>query len=115
MWVVQHKKGQCPNIPTKYKLLRTLINPYIIGWDIWIPQVKCALNSQINSVTGETPHYIIFGENKVLPYELLDCARKPMYNHDDFISNRIIRFQAIHQRVEEHMKSYSEDIKKTAA
>ncbi len=36
--------------------LRALINPYSIEWDKWIPTVKCALNTQVNSATGESPH-----------------------------------------------------------
>ncbi len=44
--------------------LGIVINPYSITWDTWIPHVKCALNTQINSATSETSHYIIFGEDK---------------------------------------------------
>ncbi len=87
--------------------LRSLINPYSITWDTWIPYVKCALNSLINSATGETPHYIIFGEDKTLPYELLDEEPKPIYNHDDYIKNSITKFQQIHQRVKNHMSDYA--------
>ncbi len=53
--------------------LRSLINPYGIERDKWIPMVKCALNTQVSSATGESPHYIIFGEDKSLPYELLNA------------------------------------------
>ncbi len=87
--------------------MRSLINPYSITWDTWIPYVKCALNSQINSATGETPHYIIFGEEKTLPYELLEEEPKPIYNHDDYIKNRITKFQQIQQRVQNHMSDYA--------
>ncbi len=33
-----------------------LINPYSTEWDKWIPIVKCDLNTQVNSATGESPH-----------------------------------------------------------
>jgi len=92
--------------------LRSLINPHSITWDTWIPHVKCALNSQINSPTGETPHYIIYGEEKVLPYEVLDAKLKPLYNEDDYIASRIHQFQLIHQRVRNHMKEYSLELQK---
>ncbi len=58
--------------------LRALINPYSIEWDKWIPTVKCALNAQVNAATGESPHYIIFGEDKLLPYELLNAEPRPI-------------------------------------
>ncbi len=51
--------------------LRTLISQHSITWHTWIPQVTFALNTQINSATGETPHYILFGEDKNLPYSLI--------------------------------------------
>ncbi len=41
--------------------LRILINPHSITWDTWIPHVTCALNTQINAATGESPHYILCG------------------------------------------------------
>ncbi len=31
--------------------LRSLINPYSVNWDTWIPHVKCALHTQINTAT----------------------------------------------------------------
>ena len=91
--------------------LRSLINPHSITWDTWIPYVKCALNSQINSATGETPHYIIFGEDKTLPYELLNSNPRPVYNEDDYIKNRVNQFQVIYQRVKNHMSKYSEQMR----
>jgi len=79
---------------------------------MWIPHVKCAINTQINSATGDSPHYIIFGEDKLLPYDLLTSEPKPIYNYDDFIATRIHKFQGIQNRVREHMKTYSEELKK---
>ncbi len=60
-----------------------------IAWDIWILHVTCALNTQINSTTGETPHYMLFGEDKILPYSLLESEPRLVYNYDDFILTRI--------------------------
>ena len=90
--------------------LRSLIDPRSITWDVWIPHVKCALNSQINSATGKTPHYIIFGEDKRLPYDLLNSRPMPVYNEDNYIAGRIHKFQGIHQRVRQHMTEYSSGV-----
>ncbi len=92
--------------------LRALINPYSIEWDKWIPTVKCALNTQVNSATGESPHYIIFGEDKLLPHVLLSPEPQPVYNYDDYIATNINKFQLIHRRVRDHMKTYKEDLVK---
>ncbi len=64
--------------------LRALINPNSIKWDKSIPTVKCALNSQVNLATGESPLYIIFGEDKLLPYDLLSAEPQAVYNYDDY-------------------------------
>ncbi len=73
--------------------------------------MKCALNSQSNSATGESPHYIIFGEDKLLPYELLTSNPKPIYNFDNVVATRTHKFQEIHEKVKQHMKTYSEEVK----
>ncbi len=90
--------------------LRTLINPHSIARDTWIPHVTCALNTQIYSATGETPHYILFGEDKNLPYSLLESEPRQVYNYDDFVLTRINTFKEIYQRVRDHMKQYSQDL-----
>ncbi len=76
--------------------LRTLINLHSITWDTWIPDVTCALNTQINSAKGETPHCILFGEDKNLPYSLLESEPRHVYNYDDFVLTRINKFKEIY-------------------
>ncbi len=90
--------------------LPALIKPYSIEWDKWILTVKCALNSQVNSATGESPHYMISGEDKLLPYDLLSAEPQPVYNYDDYIATNVNKFQLIHSRVRDHMKIYKEDL-----
>ncbi len=92
--------------------LRTLINPHSISRDTWIPHVTCALNTQINSATEETPHYIFFGEDKNFPYSLMKSEPRQTYNYNAFILTRVNKFKEIHQRVREHMQRYSQDLKK---
>ncbi len=88
--------------------LTGLINPHSIEWNKWIPMVKCALNTQVSSATGESPHYIIFGEDKSLPHELFNAEPQPIYNYDDYVATKIHKFQQIYSRVTDHMKTYSE-------
>ncbi len=91
--------------------LCTLISSHGITWDTCIPHVTCALNTQINS-TGETPHYILFREDKNLPYSLLETEPRQVYNYDDFILTRINKFKEIYERFRDHMKQYSRDLTK---
>ncbi len=73
--------------------------------------VKCALNTQVSSATGESPHYIIFGEDKSLPNELLNAEPQPIYSYDNYVATKIHKFQQIYRRVRDHMKTYSESLK----
>ena len=59
-----------------------------------------------------TPHYILYGKDKILPYESLNTQPNPVYNEDDFIKNMINRFQMIHQRIRSHMATYTQSVKK---
>ncbi len=92
--------------------LRTLINPHSILWGTWIPHVTCSLNTHINAATGETPHYILFGEDKNFPCSLMESESRQTYNYDDFIVTRVNKFNAMYQRVRENMQQYSQDLKK---
>ena len=97
---------------TVINCLRSLIDPHSITWDVWIPHVKCAINTHINSATGDTPHYIIFGEDKSLPFELLKTSPSPLYNPDDYMLQQTHNFQQIYSRVKKHMKVYREELQK---
>ena len=74
--------------------------------------MKCALNSQMNLATGETPHYIIYGKDKILPFELLNAHPNPVYNEDNYIKNKINNFRMIHQRSKSYMATYTQSVKK---
>ncbi len=87
-------------------------NPHTITWDTWIPHVTCALNTQINSATDETPHYILFGVDKNLPYSLLESELCQVYKCDDFILTRINKFQETLQGIRDQMKQYLQDLTK---
>ncbi len=70
------------------------------------------MNTQINSATGETTHYILFGEDKNFPYSLLEAEQRQTSNYDDVILTRVNKFKEIYQRVRQHMQQYSQDLKK---
>ncbi len=90
--------------------LRSLTNPYSIDWDWLIPTVECALNALIRSAIGESPDYKIFGEDWLLPYELLLVEPLPFCNNDEFISTNINKIRMIHSSVSNHMETDKEDL-----
>ncbi len=40
-------------------------------WEDWLAYVAASINSRVCESTGQSPHYIIFGFEKRLPYDLL--------------------------------------------
>ncbi|KAK4326756.1 hypothetical protein Pmani_002773 [Petrolisthes manimaculis] len=80
--------------------LRSLVPDTNTLWDTYTPQVMASLNSTINKSISETPHYILFAQDKRLPYELLAKKPNPVYNMDDFVKSNVHTFQQIHQRIQ---------------
>ena len=68
--------------------LRTLlvdaVQPLQENWVDWIPQVAASINSTVNESTGKTPYYIMYGDEKRLPYEVVVEDPLPVYNYEDY-------------------------------
>ncbi len=61
--------------------------------------VAASINDSVNSFTGKTPHYIVFGEEKRLLYDILLAQRVPVYSADDNTQSHFCTFQTIHASV----------------
>ncbi|KAK3889412.1 hypothetical protein Pcinc_006591 [Petrolisthes cinctipes] len=87
------------------EVLRHLAGSIQAGWEDWLCQVTACINSSIHSSLGKTPHYIIYGEDKVLPYDILVGRPGPVYNVDDYVSVQGHVFATIHHEVRKHMEA----------
>ncbi|MCP4274227.1 MAG: transposase family protein, partial [Gammaproteobacteria bacterium] len=76
--------------------LRHCIRGLDHSWEDWIQFVSASINGLICSSTGKTPHQVIFGMEKRLPYELLTQPRNPCYNMDDYAQRQKWVFQKIY-------------------
>ena len=47
------------------EILRTVISPKTTNWDWWLDDIQLAINNTVNSSTGETPHFLLYGEKGV--------------------------------------------------
>ena len=70
--------------------LRTLTTPLSQDWDFLMDDIQIGINCTVNSTTGETPHFILYGYEKRLPHQLLCMSPKikPIYNYEDYVSVR---------------------------
>ncbi len=89
---------------TNRKILEILC--HVVGqlhesWEDWLPHVAASINGSVNSSTGKTPHYIVFGTEKRFPYDLLVSSHKPIYSEDYSQS----QLKALHDILDEVRKS----------
>ena len=79
------------------------ITSSISAWDEHIPLVACSLNTAIHSSINESPHFVLFGNDKRLPHELLSTAPRPLYCFEDYVTSTLNAFQRIHTSVRDHL------------
>ena len=73
--------------------------------------MEASINASINSTTHETPHFVIFGTDKKLPYELLESNLIPLYS-DDLVRVNLRNFQEIYRAVKANLAASKEDMVK---
>ena len=83
--------------------LRHVVTSLHDNWEDWIPQVAACINGSVCESTAKTPHYILYGIDKRLPYDLLAGPSKPVYNIDDYSSQHMRVFTDIHKKVREKL------------
>ncbi len=93
------------------KILDVLL-PVVRGllhtWEDWLPYVAASINSRICESIGQSSHYIIFGVEKRLPYDLLSSSHSRAYNVDDYPKSQLKVFSDIHSNVRERLQETSE-------
>ncbi len=70
------------------EVLRPIVNE-LDNWGDWLPHVATSLNSSVNDSTGKSPHYILYGVENRLPYDLLTSPQQPVYNTDNYAQQQL--------------------------
>ncbi len=55
-------------------VLRPVVSGLQHRWEDWLAYVAASINSRFCKPTGQSPHYMIFGVEKRLPYDLLSSS-----------------------------------------
>ncbi len=53
-------------------------------WGDWLSRVAPSINGPVIPSTGKTPHYILYGFEKHLPYNVLVHSPVPLHSLDDY-------------------------------
>ncbi|ROT60874.1 enzymatic polyprotein [Penaeus vannamei] len=71
-------------------ILRQLVDDSKDDWDALLPTVQSAINSTFHSSLGDSPHFLLTGQDKRLPYELLEMKPRPLYadNYANYLVSR---------------------------
>ncbi len=85
--------------------LRPVVCSLYDSWEDWLPHVKACINGSLCESTGKTPHYILYGVDKVMPYELLAKPPKPVYNVDNYLDQHLHMSAKIHRKVRERLQA----------
>ena len=85
-------------------VLRPVVGGLLETWEDWLPHVAASINGSICESTGQSPHFIIYGVEKRLPYDLLSSPKGPVYNVDDYAKCQLKVFSDIHRDVREQLK-----------
>jgi len=87
------------------EILKHVVGSIQEAWEDWLPQVAASINGAINSATGKTPHYIVFGRDKRLPYDLLTQRPAPLYSVDNYTKTQLHAFAHVHASVREKIQA----------
>ena len=99
--------GQCERFNrTLHDLLRTLPLERKQHWSRYLPQVTFSYNTSIHQSTGESPHFLMFGQQPHLPVDfLLGRVPEPVHGRvEDWVQEHQQRLQVAYEGACERMK-----------
>ena len=71
-----------------------------------LSHVAASINGSVNSSTGKMPHYILYGFEKHLPYDVVVHSLVSLYSLYDYSQLQFHCFQTIHGFVREKTKGF---------
>ncbi len=98
---------------TKRKILEILCHlagKFHESGEDWLSHVAASINGSINTSTGKAPHYIIYGFDERLPYDVLEHSPVPLHSLDSYSKLQLHCFQTIHESVRERLKASREEM-----
>jgi len=70
--------------------MRSLVDTTSDNWDDSLLTIQSAINSTFHSSLGDTPHFLLSGTDKRLPYDLFQTRRQPEFSdsYAEYLLNR---------------------------
>ncbi len=86
------------------EILQHVAGQFHEAWQDWLPHVAACINGSVNASTGKTPHYVVYGSEKCLPYDLLQ-PHVPVYSVNNYSQNHLPALQIIHDSVRHSLQA----------
>ncbi len=93
-----------------HEILRHLAGKFHEPLEDCLSHVDASSNGSINTSTDKAPHYITYGFDKRLPYDVLVHSPVPLHSLDDYSKLQLHCFQTIHESVREKLKASREEM-----
>lgn len=81
---------------TLVNMLSMFVNRFQTDWDQYINACQFAYRSAINSTTGYSPFYLVYGREPRFPMDIMLQRREYYENNDDYISKLLQRINIAH-------------------
>tara|TARA_R110002050_G_scaffold273138_1_gene417181 strand:- start:108 stop:4691 length:4584 start_codon:yes stop_codon:yes gene_type:complete len=95
--------GKVENVHRNIKtMLRSYIENYIKDWDLLLPMLQLAHNSQISKATGYSPFYLMHGFPPILPSDAPSVQIPDHLSKDEYILNLQENLSQVFQFVRHH-------------
>ena len=87
--------------------------PNTTNWDWWLDDIQLTINNTVNSSTGETPHFLLYGVERSMPLSILDDAVQPRsnYTYSDYVSYRTSQAWDIIKKTRDMLKTANKALK----
>ncbi len=81
------------------EVLHPVISELLETWEGWLPHITTSINSSVCGPTGQSPQFIIFGVEKLLPFDLLSSSHTSVNNVEDYVKYKInLRYSQVGPR-----------------
>ncbi len=69
------------------EILRPVVGELLEMWEDWLPHIAASKSSRVCESKGQSPHFIVFGVEKRLPY-LLSSSHTLIYNVANYVKSK---------------------------
>ena len=83
-------------------IMKTLVPDNDHNWDDKVPTIQSSINSSYHAALGDIPHFVVYGRDKRLPYDLLNSSPRPNYT-DQYIPTMLKNKQDIFKTTRAHL------------